>query len=81
MEHGLKSYVRGKVVPLHIMKACKESRNLAPIILNPGTRPRYRNLTNITSLCSKCFLLHNLKVTLILFKGTNFGDKDFNIFY
>jgi hypothetical protein len=77
MEHGLKSYVRGKAVPLHTMKACGESRNLAPIIL---LRLRYRNLSNITSLCSKCFLLHNLQVTLMLFKGTNFGDKDY-IFY
>jgi len=40
MEHGLKSHVRGKVVPLHTMKAWRESRNLAPIILNPGTRLR-----------------------------------------
>ena len=36
--NDLKSCVRGKFVPLYTMKACRESRYLAPIILNPGTR-------------------------------------------
>jgi hypothetical protein len=37
---GTKLKVKGKIVPVHAVKACKESRGIDPLILNPKSRWR-----------------------------------------